>query len=780
MIVRLSASKHSHDVAFPIDKRCNVHFSSSIEEFDHIIWWKGLLVREIFVCCETYTVRIKRNTARQLVRLFDDNFDRANAEMKANSCKLESEGRQQQGTKAGGNTAGGGKGSNGADDDGDDDNGVYYTTDTLLTLEQIEETKTTLLKHSRKKISNSELGMYILKLLYCYMLPRWLINLEDLPLLKALQQHLDKEYFIIQKDIMDNDCRILQTTNELSRKREILCSFSDADQNSFLAAVDYNLLSTLRSHFFNDISYMEEHYMLSQIQIKESKHKSEKRNTLYFEQMESQRIITRIQKWKNLLSKISHRLREQTKLNKRRSSKLDTNIQQLFDYSEIFQNVKDYKMKMKMDCFYKIKLVTIGELLKTSIYEVETFNESLGTSNKRNTISGFLVAYDLEGSSNWQTSEEKILFILTSNYKIQQKHSDFIAEINDKVSLFLSDKAIFRTSGTTQDASQGDSNSPEGLGYSENPSGSFGPREEINFPQPFNEEAEIIFMQLKERISDHVYRMYEELLACSEELEISEQKMVFVIYEDLLFNEIMENLYTLFKSACKSYSTCIWDKINTLPFSSLPICEVFTKVEKRKVKNRPECNRSTSIYNFKHSFPTLSFESAIKNKSISTLYKAADLDAECQMMANTTLDCSPSASKGNSGVSDKEASVSQEEFYEHFKPALMNIKEILKSPSILSKLHAIQLSVKCISKCVLDNQNRAATADDIITSLCGLLKCLSKDNFQMLCYQLALMDIFMPQAHRIGPYGNSLIHFNCSLQALFIESCNENRHRATF
>ncbi|XP_036368228.1 uncharacterized protein LOC118767567 [Octopus sinensis] len=751
MIVHLSSAKHSHDLVVPIDKRCNVLFSTNIEEFDHIIWWKGLLIQEIFICCHTFTVQVRKNTERSLL---DDTINGLTDKKTLRRLSVEQARQQQQ------------------QEDKEDD-GILYTTDTLLTREQIEETGAILFKHSRKKISNVVLGMYVMKLLYCYILPRLLITLEDLPFLKALQQLINKEYFVIQKEIMDNDCKILQTTNELAKKREILCSFTEPHQDSFFAAIDKSFLETLRSHFINDLSYMEEHYMASQMQIKESKNNSDKRNTLYFEQMESQRIIERTQRWKKILTKINHRLREPLKQSKRKSIKLENNILELCDYSKIFQDVKECKMKMKMDCFYKIKILAIGELIKTSVYEVETFCESLGTSNKRNTISSFLVTYDHDVSSHWQTCEEKILIVLTNHNEIRQKHLDFISEINGKVSLSLSDDTIFRLA----DTDRFDVKSCDIVGQAENLAGRFGPGEESSFPQPFSELTELTFMQLKERISEHVYQMHEELITISE-LEKSEQKMIFVIYEDLLFNEIMEDLYKLSKIACKSYCRCIWEKVSTLPFSSLPISEVFTKIEKR-MSRLSRYHRSKSIFDFQNSFPSLSFESALKSKSVSTLYKVADIDEQCQMLQTLDLETKPT-SKRNSSVYVRRDTITLEEFCEHFKPALMNIKEILKSPTILSKLHAIQLSVKCISNCILDNQKRPATADDIITSLCGLLKSLNKEQFQTLCYQLALVDIFIPQSHRIGPYGNSLIHFNCSLQALYIESCNEIRHHAQF
>ena len=774
--VHLVYGKHTRSIKVSIDSRCKVvNFEENYPELKHTIWWKGLFVSDIHILCNDFVVKLHKNNFLLSTSINADFLVKNVANKDCIICENEE----------------------------------------ALNKEQIEEIKEILVSFSNnQKVTSTELDLYVLKLLYCYILPSVVFMHTDLDWLHSCLKLVEDELQKVDADLIKDDKHLVKFAIKLREKRAVFLNLPE-EQKENLLKTNNNFLNTILSHFHEDCRSLEEVYNKCRARVQDRKvllkkksmaqeyverDESDIERDLYFEREESHRILEEMVALKINIANIEYIKGEERALHKKKDMKDALSL--LHSYLELHELRESLKKKVKDSCLDKIRLKSIAESIKMVIQDVEVFGESLGieSANKEEWKS-----VNELGPTCWQNCAEKIKCLLNdpSQY-LAQLHFSYKEELHLKISSLLSEQSLFQE------------NSVDTRNHKRNCDLISTKSQESIIFNPFPDNWEGIIQQLKDRINEQIIKMCEMIKCSALVLEKSEQKQIPKIYENILLTEIMNDMCKLFEMALKSYCKEIYSRISSLSYNELMENMFFLVVERKDSDNKsilnpvlsrkkksfripqyksislPDFSKEVSkisisipqekkkIQNRRTSYTlslTDSISSAFIKGSVSSLYKEADREyrdfckAKAQPIAMDEVEFSSPKEKNK-----KKQPISREnakDFLDSFRPSLLSIEKIFSSSTLQEKLNCMVRTLKCISYSIIHAENRLVTADDLIAILSVLFYSLTEEQLKRLCWELALVNTFMHKDEKIGINGNALVHFMCALEALYRQTDTE-------
>lgn len=789
--VHLLCGKYTRSLKVSIDNRCKVvNFEGNYPELKHTIWWKGLFVSDIYILCDRFAVNLRKSNVHKSTSLNTEFYVR---NVVNKDCIISENGE-------------------------------------VLTKEQIDEIKKMLvmLHSDQQKLTSSELDLSVLKLIYSYVLPSFVFARVDLDWLHWCLKLVGDELQKVDTDLIKDDKHLVKFAAKLREKRAEYRNLTEAQKHNVIISSNDKFLDAIISHLKDDCQSLEEVYntsrarvqnlkellkteSLNQVEEEEEKENEIERN-LYFEREESHRILEEMVTLKIDIANMDYlRKKDAHASQMRRDIKDASSLPQ--KYLEIYEYRNGLKNKVTESCLDKLRLKAIAEDIKLAIQEVEMFEESLGRESADNKEDlALLDARNELSSVCWQNCEEKVKSLLkdTKHY-LNQVHHRFKGELYLKISSFLSEQSLFQENFLDEGNQDSDSDFISSTNLEES-------IKEIDIFNPFSDVWAGRIQQLKDRIHEQILEMCELLKSSTLTFENSEIKQIPKIYDNILLSEIMDDMCKLFEVALKTYSKEIYTRISSLSDSDLisnmaflnnrdrdhisdsilsekkeSIFQASLKKLQHKPKSLPEYNKGafrnsieiseknrrfqewTASYG---SSSTDSVNSAFFSESVSSLYEAADIEYRLFCNEKTRPAAMHEVEPLSNSVTSKEKDEKKQPiclknvatFLNSFHSSQLSIEKLFLSRTFQGKISCLVRTLKCISYSMRNNENRFVTADDLIGILSILFYSLPKEQIKRLFHELTFINIFMSQDERMSLSGNALIHFLCTIEALFRQS----------
>lgn len=781
--VHLVCGKHTRSIKVSIDNRCKVvNFERNYPELKHKIWWKGLFISDVYILCDSFVVNLRKNNSL-LQQSTSINADFLIKNVANKDC-------------------------------------IIFENGEALSREQIEEIKMLLISYSNQKVTSIELDLHVLKLLYCYILPSFVFMRTDLDWLHWCLKFVRNELQKIDAELIKDDKHLVKFATKLREKRVAFRNLPEVQKENVLETSNDNFLNTIISHFQEDCHSLEENYNKcrarvqnlkehlkeSMAQVEEEESKVER--DLYFEREESHRIWEEMVALKINIANMEY-IKVDTHVSRKKKNVKDA-LSLPHNYMELHELREGLKKKVKDSCLDKLHLKSIVETIKMAIGEVETFGDSLAMESVNKEDSKSVDEMNELGSTCWKNCAEKMKCLLRDpNQHLSQVHFSFKDELHLKISYHMSEQSLFQESSVDELNPKCNSDFLSSMKSQVS-------IKELDILNPFADVWVGIIDQLKNRIHEQITKMSQMIMSSTFIFEKSEQKQIPKIYENILISEIINDLYKLFEMALESYCKEMYSRISSLSYSDLISNMVFSNNEKQNsdqndFQNSVLPQRKKSIFQASFKIPlckskslpgfskdmsriSISFPlngkgfqdweasnrssfrdsvtSALLKGSVSSLYKEADIEYKvlCKERTESVILPEVNPSSNTLPSKNKQQSISLvnlEEFLNSFHPSILIIQKFFSLNTLDGKLSCMVRILKCISYSIINIENRLVTVDDLIGILSVLIFSLSEEQLKRLCWELVLINTFMPQDEQMSISGNALVHFLCAFEALY-------------